>query len=182
MNELRLGGISTPEGGNAYLPEFQADYNARFGREPRSPHDAHRPVREDEDLERIFTWQEERKLSKNLTLHYKRVTYLVEPGPETLPLVGNRCRIYEHEDGRIEVHHEGQRLPCRVFVDPEPRVRQADIVANKRLGAVLAQIQKNQQERDRARLASRKLTLRQKERIRAAKARATAAAPSPAAG
>ena len=74
------------------------------------------------------------------------------------------------------------RERSRVFVDPEPRVLQADIVANKRLGAVLAQIQKNQQERDRARLASRKLTLRQKERIRAAKARATAAAPSPAAG
>jgi transposase len=182
VKELRLQGISTPEAGNAYLPEFQADYNARFGREPLSPHDAHRPVREDEDLERIFTWQEERKLSKNLTLHYKRETYLVEPGPETLLLAGERCRVHEHEDGRIELRHQGQLLPCRVFVAPEPRVLQADIVANKRLGAVLAQIQKNQQERDRARLASRKLTLRQKERIRAAKARATAAAPSPAAG
>jgi len=28
--------ISTPEAGNAYLPEFQADYNERFGREPSS--------------------------------------------------------------------------------------------------------------------------------------------------
>jgi transposase len=178
VKELRLRGISTPEAGNAYLPEFQADYNERFAREPRSPHDAHRPVREDEDLKRIFTWQEERKLSKNLTLHYKRVTYLVAPGPETLPLVGNRCRVYEHEDGRIEVRHEGQRLPCRVFVDPEPRVRQADIVANKRLGAVLAQIQADQQERDRQRLAGRNLTLRQKARIRAARERAGATAPS----
>jgi hypothetical protein len=58
--------------------------NHRFAREPRSPHDAHRPVRADEDLDVIFTWPEERKLSKNLTLHYKRVTYLVEPGPATL--------------------------------------------------------------------------------------------------
>ena len=149
MKELRLRGISTPEAGNAYLPEFGADYNKRFGREPQSPHDAHRPVREDEDLERIFTWQEERKLSKNLTLHYKRVTYLVEPGPETLPLGGNRCRVHEYEDGRIEVRHEGQLLPCRVFGDPAPRVQQADIVANKRLGTVLAEIQKDQRERDR---------------------------------
>ena len=65
--------------------------------------------------------------------------------------------------------------------EPERRVRQADVVANKRLGAVLAQIQKDQQERDRQRLASPKLTLRQKEQIPAAQARATAA-PSPAAG
>ena len=177
VKELRLRDLSTPEAGNAYLPQFQADYNARFGREPRSPHDAHRPVRHDEDLERIFTWQEERKLSKNLTLHYKRETYLVEPGPETILLAGERCRVHEHEDGRIELRQQGQLLPCRGFVDPQRRVRQADIVANKRLGAVLAQIQKDQQERDRQRLAHPKLTLRQKERIRA-----NAAAPGPAAG
>lgn len=177
VKELRLQGISTPEAGNAYLPEFQADYNERFGREPLSAHDAHRPVREDEDLDRIFTWQEERKLSKNLTLHYKRETYLVEPGPETLRFAGERCRVHEHEDGRIELRHQGQLLPCRMFVDPERRVRQADIVANKRLGAVLAQIQKDQLERDRERLAHPKLTLRQKARIRAARKRADATSP-----
>jgi transposase-like protein len=89
-----------------------------------------------------------------------------EPGPETLLLAGERCRVHEHEDGRIELRHQGQLLPCRVFIEPEPRVRQADIVANKRLGAVLAQIQKDQQEGDRRRFAGRKLNLRQKERIR----------------
>jgi hypothetical protein len=47
---------------------------------------------------------------------------------------------------------------------------------------VLAQIQRDQQGRDRERLASRKLTLRQKERIRAAQARPKEAAPSPDAG
>ena len=174
VKELRLRGISTLEAGNAYLPEFRADYNERFARDPLSPHDAHRPVRDDEDLDRIFTWQEERKLSRNLTVSYKRVTYLIEPGPETLPLGGNRCRVHEHEDGRIEVRHEGQLLPCRVFGDPDPRVQHGDIVANKRLGAVLAQIQKDQQERDRQRLASRNLTLRQKAQLRAAQERADA--------
>jgi transposase len=178
VKELRLRGISTPEAGNAYLPEFRADYNQRFGREPLSPHGAHRPVRDDEDLDRIFTWQEERKLSKNLTLHYKRVTYLVEPGPETLLLAGERCRVHEHKDGRIEVRHAGQLLPCRVFLDKVPRVEQAAIVANKRLGAVLSQIRADQQERDRKRLAHPKLTLRQKARIRAARERADATAPS----
>jgi len=178
VKELRLRGVSTPEAGNAYLPEFRVDYNQRFGREPRSPHDAHRPVRDDEDLDRIFTWQEERKLSKNLTLSYKRVTYLVEPDPETLLLAGERCRVHEHEDGRIEVRHAGTLLPCRVFFDKDPCVQQGAIVANKRLGAVLSQIRADQQERDRQRLASRNLTLRQKTRIRAARERADATAPS----
>ncbi len=29
-----LRGISTPDAGNAHLPEFRADYNERFAREP----------------------------------------------------------------------------------------------------------------------------------------------------
>lgn len=175
VKELRLRGISTPEAGNAYLPEFQADYNARFGREPASEHDAHRPVRKDEDLARIFTWQEDRKLTRNLTLHYKRVLYLVEPGPETLRLAGEICRVHEVADGGIEIFHAGRLLPSRALFDKNPHVSQGAIVANKRLGAVLAKIQADQQERDRQRLGrGSKLTLRQKERVRVAQAEASA--------
>jgi hypothetical protein len=84
VKELRLRGISTMESGNAFLPDFMVDYNRRFGREPRDPHDAHRPLRADEDLGQIFSWQEERRMTRNLVVHFKRVAYLVEPGPETL--------------------------------------------------------------------------------------------------
>ncbi len=174
VKELRLQSISTPEAGNAYLPEFLADYNQRFGCEPLSPHDAHRPLRDDEDLDLIFTWQEKRKLSKNLTINYKRVLYLVESGPETLALAGERCRVHEHEDGRVEVRHAGKPLPCRALFDKDPCVQQGAIVANKRLGVVLSKIRCDQRERDRQRLASRKLTIRQKHRIRGAMARADA--------
>lgn len=172
VKELRLRDLSAPEVANVYLPEFVVSYNERFAREPQSNHDAHRPVREDEDLARLFTWQEERKLSKNLTLNYKRVVYLVEPGPETLPLAGRRCRIYEHEDGRIEVRHGEQSLRYEVLFDHQPHVAQAAIVSNKRLDAVLAKISSDQQERDRTRLANRNVTLRQKQRIRASMTRA----------
>ncbi len=78
VKELRLRGISTPEAANAYAPEFMEDYNKRFAKAPRSDHDAHRPLRSDEDLALIFTWQEDRKVSKELTLHYRRGLYLIE--------------------------------------------------------------------------------------------------------
>jgi len=174
VKELRLRSISTPEAGNAYLPLFRADYNRRFGHEPLSRHDAHRPLRDDEDLDVIFTWQEERKISRNLTFQYRRVMYLVEPGPETLMLAGERCRVHEHEDGRVEIRHANQPLPCSVFFDKTPRVSQGAIAGNKRLGAVLSKIQRDQQERDRQRLARRSLSIRQKNRIRGAVARADA--------
>ena len=69
----------------------------------------------------------------------------------------------------------GRLLPSRALFDKNPHVSQGAIVANKRLGPVLAKIQADQQERDRGRLDSgSKLTLRQKKRIRAAQAEAAA--------
>jgi hypothetical protein len=122
-----------------------------------------------------FSWQEERTRSRNLTVHFKRVTYLVEPGPETLPLGGKRVIVREWEDGRVEIQCAGRTLPYSIF-DKNPHVAAGAIVENKRLGAVLAVIQAAQDERDRTRLASKKLTIRQKERIRAAR-QPTAPAP-----
>ncbi len=174
VKELRLRSISTPEAANAYLSEFRTDYNQRFAREPLSAFDAHRPLRDDEDLDLIFTWQEDRKLSRNLTFHYNRVMYMLEPGPETLPLAGERCRVHEYEDGRVEVRYADKRLPCQAFFDKNPHVTQGAIVADKRLGVVLSKIRRDQQERDRQRLASRRLTIRQKNRIRGAMTRADA--------
>jgi hypothetical protein len=167
VKELRLRGISNMDDGNAFLPEFMADYNRRFARAPQSAHDAHRPLQAGEDLEQTFSWQEERTMSRNLTVHFKRVTYLIDPGPETLPLGGKRVQVREWEDGRVEIQCAGRTLPFSVF-DQNPHVAAGAIVENKRLGAMLAVIQAAQDGRDQVRLASKKLTIRQKDRIRAA--------------
>ena len=166
VKELRLRDICGIEAGNAFLPEYMEDYNRRFARVPRNPFDAHRPLQEDEDLTRIFSWQEERTLSRQLTVHFKCVTYLVEPGPTTSSLGGKRVRVHEWENGRVEIQADGRALSFTIF-DQNPHVTQGAIVENKRLGAVLAVIQTAQSQRDQVRLASKKLTIRQKDRIRA---------------
>ncbi len=178
VKEFRLRDISTLEAANAYAPAFMADYNARFGKPPMSADDAHRPVRDDEDLALIFTWQEDRTISQALTLHYRRGVYLIAPGPLTRGLRGQRCRVHAYADGRLEMRHEGQRLPCTAF-EQQRRVTPDDIVSNKRLGAVLAKIQADQRTRDERLLASTHRTLREKQRIRTARARADAPSASP---
>jgi hypothetical protein len=178
VKELRLRGLSTPEAANAYAPEFMAEYNERFSKDPKSDHNAHRPVRDDEDLALIFTWQEDRKISKELTLHYRRGIYLIESSPETLELRGQRCRVHAYADGRIEFRHGGRSLPYRAF-EAQRRVTQGNIVSHKRLGDVLEKIQAKQRKRDRELLASPKVTLRQKQRIRTARAQADAPPASP---
>src|SRR4051812_48505389 len=177
VKELRLRDISTMDAGNAFLPQFMADYNRRFERTAKNGHDAHRPLQGDEDLSRVFTWQEERRMSRNLVVHFKRVTYLVQPGPETLRFAGKRVRVFEREDGRVEIRCEGQLLPYSPF-DKNRCVDQGAIVENKRLGAMLSAIQASQAERDKARLASKTLTLREKERIEAAHIATGLSAPS----
>jgi hypothetical protein len=178
VKELRLRGISTKHEANRCAPEFMEGYNRRFGRAPINSHDAHRSLRADEDLSRIFTWQEERTLTANLVVHFKRVSYLVAPNTQTRSLGGKRIRIFEREDGTVELRHGEQVLPYSIF-DKNPHINQGAIVENKRLDAVLSVVQAEQTRRDEQRLASTKLTLRQKKRIRASLA--AISIPNPAA-
>lgn len=71
IKEMRLEGISSIEAANAWLDTFIADFNCRFARQAKYPKDLHRPVAEsNEELDDIFAWQEQRKLSKTLTFKY----------------------------------------------------------------------------------------------------------------
>ena len=109
----------------------------RFGKPPKSEHDAHRPLRPSNDLDEIFTWQEERKITGDLVVHYKRGMYLLEQTPEALKLRRKLVQVYEREDGTVTLKHKGVTLPFGKF-DKDQRVRQGEIVDNKHLGAALA--------------------------------------------
>ncbi len=174
VKELRLERISTMEAGNAFLPKFAAKFNARFARAPRSPHDAHRPLRPRDDLDRIFTWREVRTMSRDLVVHYKRSTYLIRPADENkgFTVAKRQVDILESANGAVEIQYEGRSLPYSVY-DQQPIIAQWEIVENKRLGAALAMIRTIQDGRDAARLVSRKVSLRAKDRIREARVGAT---------
>jgi hypothetical protein len=67
-----VAGVRTLAEGNALLPAFIADYNARFAKPPANKKDLHRPLRAGDDLEDAFAWKEERTLSQALTLQYDK--------------------------------------------------------------------------------------------------------------
>jgi IstB-like ATP binding protein/Homeodomain-like domain len=54
VKELRLAGAATLAEGNALLPAFVADYNARFAKAPVNNKDLHRPLRAGDDLNEIL--------------------------------------------------------------------------------------------------------------------------------
>jgi hypothetical protein len=79
IKEMRLRKISTLEEANEYLPTFIEEYNQKFGKEPRSIEDAHRPLRECDDIERIFAHRFTRKVSKDLSFQYEGTSYQIKP-------------------------------------------------------------------------------------------------------
>jgi Helix-turn-helix domain len=99
VKELRLEGISTMEAANAFMPAYMMDYNGRFAKVPREVHDAHRPIRSDEDLDSIFAWREQRKVTSSLTLHYERKLYLLTDNPQNRRFAGKYVDVYQYPDG-----------------------------------------------------------------------------------
>ncbi len=78
IKEMRLRGINTLEEGNKFLPEFLDKMNEKFGKEAAIAEDAHKELRAQDNLERIFARKDKRKLSKNLTFQHKGILYLVQ--------------------------------------------------------------------------------------------------------
>jgi len=111
VKELRLGGISDVPGANAFLPGFVAQYNARFEKPPHSDENAHRPVSDAHPLEDVFAWKEERTLTKNLTVQYDKVLFLLEPNELTRSLARQCATIVDYPDGRIAIRHKGATCP-----------------------------------------------------------------------
>ena len=152
VKEMRLLGISSLAAGNAFLPAFMADYNARFAKLPFDNRDLHRSFAEHDDLDDAFAWKEERSVSANLTLQYDQVMFILVPNEITRPLARKRVTVIDYPDGRLAIRHNGVDLPYRAF-DKRPQVNQAAIVENKRLGPVLAYIAEKQKELDMSRSA-----------------------------
>jgi len=147
VKELRLRNISTIDAANAFMPEYVEDFNRRFAKEPKDPHDAHRPVRRDENLDTIFAWRELRKVTKDLTLNYERKLYLLEDTPKNRRIIGKYIDVYQYPDGRIDIRAAGESLPYSVY-DKLGAVDQGAIVENKRLGGALQLAQLIQAKRD----------------------------------
>ena len=154
VKELRLAGVRTLAKGNALLPAFIADYNARFAKPPANDKDLHRLLRAGDDLDDTFAWKEERTLSQALTLQYDKVMFILEPSEQAKAAIGKRVTVVDYPDGRLAIRYRGVELAYRTF-DKLRQVSQAATVENKHLGAALAFIREEQLRRGPARRSDR---------------------------
>jgi hypothetical protein len=113
--ELRLRGISNMTEGNAYLPEFIADFNQRFAVEARSSVNAHRPLTAKDDLAQILTWQETRTLSKNLTLQFHKTVYQIQTHRPTYALRNAQVTVCVNAQEKLTILYNGNALPYSIY-------------------------------------------------------------------
>jgi hypothetical protein len=144
VKELRLAGVSTMDDGNAFLPGFMADYNARFAKAPFNDKNLHRPMQDRDRLDEAFTWRAERTLSQSLTLQYDNILFMIEPSEFAQAAIGRRVEVVDFPDGRLEVRYKGRSMPYRTF-DKLRRVTETAVLENKRLGGLLNLIRESQQ-------------------------------------
>ena len=132
--ELRLRSISNWEAGNVFLPEFIDDFNRRFAVQPRSSHDAHRPLSKSENLARIFTWQESRILSNNLTIQFRKVVYQIQIDRPSYALRKAPVTISLDANENVTITYKGKSLPFTTF---HKQSKQSEIVQSKHVDSML---------------------------------------------
>ena len=137
--EMRLRGIKDRLQGNAYLPEFMADFNARFAVQPRSSLDAHRPLLAHHNLDRILAWQETRLISKNLTVQFKNVVYQIQTDRPAYALHNIRVTICQDIQGKVAILYKGNEFAYTIF---KQQKRQAEVVTAKQVDRVLINLSK----------------------------------------
>ena len=147
VKELRLKGISTIDAANAFAEEYMADYNQRFAKAPRHDFNAHRPLELTDDLDAEFTWREPRRVSKNLTVQYDKVLYLIEDSEYSRRAIGKYIDVWHYPDGHKELRLNDVLLPYSTY-DRLSEVDPVAIVDNKRLGHVLDVARQVQKKRD----------------------------------
>lgn len=110
VKALRVERIDNIEAANAWCGQFVQKYNARFARLPRSPLNVHQPLSDKDDLARILTLQETRRLTSKLTLQHASRQYLLNDSPSTRALIGQPVAIHTYADGRVALRANDEDL------------------------------------------------------------------------
>lgn len=133
IKELRLRGISDIKTANEYLPVFIEDYNRRFAVVPRSETNVHKKVAlAEEALDLIFSFQDERKLSKNLEISYKNTIYQIKVFGKGYTLRHANVLISEGLDGAISIIYKGRKLKYQIL---KKQRHAAEVLCSKNLNA-----------------------------------------------
>jgi len=141
VKEMRLLGISDIESANAYLPTYMKDHNKRFAVESQSPENAHRKtLPTDEEMNLIFSYQDERTISNNLEISYENMIYQIKTNTKGYRLRHSIVTVCKDLNDIITLVCHGKILD---YTCHNRAKRNAAIVDSKQIGAKIDSIRQN---------------------------------------
>lgn len=110
VKEMRLEGISSIEDANRLLEsDFTDKLNDKFASCPTHFDDRHRPLRRDEDLAAIFSFEETRSVANDFTVRYRGRIFQIER-QRNLPRPPTRITVQRRLDETVHLICEGREL------------------------------------------------------------------------
>ena len=113
VTELRLAHARTIDQANTVLRDFLPRYNARFAVPAELPEPAYRTWDSQRVLAEILCFKHTRKVARDNTVRYNWRTLRLLPSAERPSYAGVHVEVMENTDGRLQIRHQGELIPCR---------------------------------------------------------------------
>ena len=119
VKQMRLDDIQDIDIANKWVWQFIERYNEQFSCVARSQLDLHTPLRATEDLKRILSIRDTRKLSNKLTLQHNQQQYILQDEPWLRALIGQPIAIHSYRDGQVELRVNGATVQYTTLQHPK---------------------------------------------------------------
>lgn len=126
IKEMRLKDISSMEEGNIFLERYWEEYNKKFSKEALDKNNAHRLLSDIDDLEKIFSIHERRKLSKDLSFQYQGEIYQIKELTPSHRMKHAGITVIDNGFGKIDLEYEGKKLKYAKWNDQPSQGRIMD--------------------------------------------------------
>jgi DNA-binding transcriptional ArsR family regulator len=111
VQELRLGGVTTPQRGTAFLNgPFKADFNARFAKTPRESQAAWRALPKALDVDRICSFAYNATVGNDNAVRLGGTILDIPAGPRHRGYANARVEVRQLLDGRWRVYWKDELL------------------------------------------------------------------------
>ena len=106
VKENKLRGITNKEEGKKYLQDYVRKHNKKFSVKAKSEIDMHTKKPRKNEIDRILSIQEKRKIAKDFTIKYKNKTYQILKEQKVMVLTRNPVTIEERLDNSIHIKYK----------------------------------------------------------------------------
>ena len=117
---LRLNDLTTIDAANHFLTTtFLREFNDRFAQPPEQAQDAHLPLNEELDLDRLFSIRHTRTVTNAWTIRFKNHIYQLTRNKMVPVHPSSKVEVSEHLDGSVHIYYKDMKIKevtkCDIF-------------------------------------------------------------------